>query len=220
MSLYKDTYETIITTIATSIHDKIQNLVLDINPNKNMVFCKLTTANNTAEYAPVASKRNQKIITEEKITASRTKPTQDTIKTHIKTFIKNSLGFTDSTFNQIPTGNEMIRFIFAINFFLEKSLTNVALGLNSTTILYTPITSSSGFTNRITSNTNTINNSLVTELYNTLKNINCANNTGGKLEISGTITSSCSSSSCSSSSSSSSSSSCSSSSMFIVYFNI
>ena len=220
MSLYKDTYETIITTIATSIHDKIRNLVLDINPNKNMIFCELTTANNTPEYAPVANQRSQKIITVEKITASRTIPSQDTIKTHIKTFIKNSLGFTDSTFNQTPTGSEMLRFISAINFFIEKSLTNVALGLNSTTILYTPITSNSGYTNRITSNTNTINKSIVTELYNTLKNINCTNNTGGKIEVSGGITSSCSSSSCSSSSSSSSSSSCSSSSMFIVYFNI
>lgn len=220
MSLYSDTYETIVTNIASSIYNKIKDLVLDINPNKNMIFCELKTANTTAEHSPVANKRNQKIITEEKITAYRTKPTQDTIKTHIKTFIKNSLGFTDSTFNQTPTGSEMLRFISAINFFLEKSLTNVSLGLNSTTILYTPITSSSGFINRITLSTNTINNSSITQLYDTLKNINCANNTGGKLEISGGITSSCSSSSCSSSSSSSSSSSCSSSSMFIVYFNL
>lgn len=219
MSLYSDTYETIVTNIASSIYNKIKDLVLDINPNKNMVFCELTTPNNTAEYAPVASNRKA-IKTMEIISSTRTKPTQDTIKTHIKTFIKNSLGFTDSTFNQTPTGSEMLRFISAINFFLDKSLTNVSLGLNSTTILYTPITSSSGFINRITLSTNTINNSSITQLYDTLKNINCANNTGGKLEISGGITSSCSSSSCSSSSSSSSSSSCSSSSMFIVYFNL
>ena len=63
MSLYKDTYGTIVTNIANSIYNKIKNLVLNID-NKKIVFCRLTTANNIAEYAPVASKRNQKIITE------------------------------------------------------------------------------------------------------------------------------------------------------------
>lgn len=218
MSLYKDTYETIVTNIANSIYERTKNIIINISPDKNMLFYDLTTSNTTKENNPVASKRSQKIVSKETITSSRTKPTQDTIKSNLKTFLKTSLGFTDSTFNQIPNGNEMLSLIFAVNFFLEKSLTKVSLGLDATTILYTPVTS--GFTNRISSHTNDINNSLVTELYNTLKNVNCANNTGGKLEVSGGITSSCSSSSCSSSSSSSSSSSCSSSSVFIVYFNL
>ena len=216
MSLYKDTYETIVTNIANAIYEAIDPLILEMSPGKNMVFYALTTANNLAEYRPGGNRKA--IASIEKINETRTKPSKTSIKTNLKTFLKNTLGFTDSTFNQVPNGNDMLAFIFAVNSFIDRSITNVALDLDTSTILYNP--ASSGHTNRISLDNNIINNNIRSQMYSTLQNANCASNTGGKLTLTGSITSSCSSSSCSSSSSSSSSCSCSSSSMFIVYFNI
>ena len=214
MSLYKNTYNAIITSLASSIYNKIQSKI--INTTQNVVFYSHTTA-GLQEYKR-SSGRGDSVTTTEKITSNYRKPTAQTISGDIKTYIKNTLGFSDSKFNQVPDGNDMLAFVFALNYFLENSLTKVAVSLTTTTIVYTPITS--GYSNNFPLYNNIINSDLISKMYDKLKNVGDTTNTGRALGISGSIASSCSSSSCSSSSSSSCSSSCSSSSVFIVYFNI
>lgn len=211
MSLYTSTYNYIIKTLATSIYNKIQSRIINTTQNAQFWSRSITLSDfKRGSTNPITSKGV--------VTSVYTKPTAASIETDIKTFIKNTLKFSDTTFTQYPDGNDMLAFIFALNYFLENSISKVGINLTTTTIIYSPVTG--GFTNNVSLFDNMIDNDVINGMYNTLKNVGANNNTARKLTIHGSMSSSCCSSSCSSSSSSSSSSSCSSSSMFVAYFNI
>ena len=211
MSLYTSTYSYIIKTLATSIYNKIQSRIINTTQNAQFWSRSITLSDfKRGSTDPISSKGV--------VTSVYTKPTATSIETDIKKFIKNTLNFSDATFNQYPDGNDMLAFIFALNYFLENSISKVGINLTTTAIIYSPVTG--GLTNNISLFDNMIDNDVINGMYNTLKNVGANNNTARRLTIQGSMSSSCCSSSCSSSSSSSSSSSCSSSSMFVAYFNI
>jgi hypothetical protein len=211
MSLYTSTYNYIIKTLATSIYNKIQSRIINTTQNAQFWSRSITLPDfKRGSTDPISSTGV--------VTSVYTKPTAASIETDIKTFIKNTLKFSDTTFNQYPDGNDMLAFIFALNYFLENSISKVGINLTTTAIIYSPVTG--GLTNNVSLFDNMIDNDVINGMYNTLKNVGANNNTARRLTIHGSMSSSCCSSSCSSSSSSSSSSSCSSSSMFVAYFNI
>jgi hypothetical protein len=211
MSLYTSTYTYIIKTLATSIYNKIQSRIINTTQNAQFWSRSITLSDFKRGSTDTITSKGV-------VTSVYTKPTATSIERDIKTFIKNTLNFSDTTFNQYPDGNDMLAFIFALNYFLENSLSKVAINLTTTTIIYSPVTE--GFTNNVTLFDNMIDTDVINGMYKTLQKVGANNNTARRLTINGTMSSSCCSSSCSSSSSSSSSSSCSSSSMFVAYFNI
>lgn len=224
MNLYDKSYNTIISTLANSIYNKVNGKSSNISTNAT--FRTLTSnpglTNLTRSYGSSAVPN---VVTTEKISSGYSKPTAASIKNDIIIFIKNTLGFTDSTLNQYPNGSGMLGFIFALNYYLENTLSKVAISADNsivkTTIVYKPITS--GHNNKITLNLNNaapanrISSSVINEMYGALRALGHTNNASFALTTTASTTSSSSSSSCSSSCSSSSSSS---SSSFIAYFNL
>ena len=226
MSLYENTYSSIISTLATSIYNKINSNTKNFSSgNKFRTITSSPGKTNVTQTNGSSTVAN--VVTEETLGTSYTKPTAANINTDITTFVKNTLGFTDTHLSQKPDAADMLAFVFAINYYLENTLAKVvtaaANGSNTTTVVYKAITT--GHTNRI--DTKLSSNDLVANraskdildgIYNSLKNINDTANSGYALTVNAATTSSSSSSSCSSSCSSSSSSS--SSSIFIAYFNL
>jgi len=228
MSLYSKTYNSIIETFATSIYNKVNSKSAAITANST--FRTLTTTHGLQNITQTQGTTNvANVVTTEKVSSAYAKPTAVQIKNDITTFVKNTLTLTDERLKQNPNGADMVGFIFALNYFLERSLTKVVNSVsgstNNTTIIYTPVTS--GYKNQLYLNLNSevkanrITKEDIDKIYATLQTVGGTENTGLALTTSASTTSSSSSSSSSSSCSSScSSSSSSSSSRFIAYFNL
>ena len=151
MSLYTSTYNYVIKTLATSIYNKIQSKI--ISTTKDLQFWSRTITLSDYKKGSTDPITSKGVVSDTIIynggnnTTTYVKPTAASIESDIKTFIKNTLGFSDTTFEKTPDGNDMLSFIFALNYFLENSISKVAVSLTTTAIIYSPVTS--GYANNI-----------------------------------------------------------------------
>jgi hypothetical protein len=235
MSLYNKTYKDIIELLSTAVYNKIKANSASVI-EKNTLFNTMSTnyslkeewrtqgwrKNTTVKTLPVPQ-----VVLKEYINESYTAPTASKITQDITTYIKNTLGFNDSNLKEYPSGSNILTFVFALNNFLENSLTKTSISPTKSVVIYKPAVS--GYKNKIALNfnnitkANMIDNDIIDSMYDTLNTIGDANSSGHKIAVTTKFAGSqnaASSSSSSSSSSSCSSSSSSSSSLFIVYFNL
>lgn len=221
---YQNTYTNIINSLASLIYSKVSSKTSKYTVDS--FFRQQTYYTGIQENSIISGKKNINVTINEYIKTGYTVPTELEIKNNLITFIKNSLGFSNAILEGRPSGSNMIAFVFAINYYLENTLTKAVYssdgqGNTTTKILFKPITG--GYKNIIDLHieddivANIITDEDIDRMYLTLKEIGDANNVGMPIIIDSSISSSCSSSSSSSSCSSSSSSS---SSIFIAYFNL